>query len=224
MAIYIIMFSDFQHCLSITVNSPTCMISFDRIILNHLDGWPTPHLRETFQHSMPADGSSRMNGRLLVMILLHWMFSDPGCENPEKIRQWDVCQLKKVDDSLELQHHNIGKRMERLVLQGGKFAKAKRIQNFSQPRTFPSTYSAGIQGLSRDVLSLPWSGKKHVVCKSWKLYTKPWAKYAQLWPNWTLVMSHAWSINVLCPVANGDRSSSEMLLDQGLAEVDRFSG
>lgn len=98
------------------------MISFDRIILNHLDLLTNSTPSRNLPTFHACDGSSRMNGRLLVMIR--------NCTKMWKSWMWKSrkypkiwkCQLKKVDD-FELQHHNIGKRMERLVLQSGNVQK-----------------------------------------------------------------------------------------------------
>lgn len=147
-----IMFSDFQYCSLIHVNSPTCMISLGRIILNHLDGWPTPHLRETFQHSMPAtvrqgwmvdcDGYDPK---------LHWMWKSWMWKSRKYPKIWK-CQLKKVDDSFELQHHNRGKRMERLVLQGGNVQK----QNVSRISASRAPFLRPVQPESKVFHGMFW--------------------------------------------------------------------
>ena len=133
-----------------------------------------------------ACDESRMS-RLLVMILLHWMWK--SWMFIRKYPKIDFCQLKKW--MIRVAAPQYRKKNGKNILQGGNVQK-QNVKNKNKPAAHLSfdlfSRNQRVQG---DVLSLlPWSSeKKHVVYKRLHYIRKPWAKYAQLWPNWTLVMS-----------------------------------
>lgn len=131
MAIYInyIMCGDFQYCL--LINSPTCTISFDRIILNHLSMVDQLHTFAKLSNipCLPTRHEGWMGRLLVIDPKLHWM------------KILDV-KIPKISENRLLPAEKVGmihsscsttieeKKMETLVLQGGNVQKqnVSRIQ------------------------------------------------------------------------------------------------
>ena len=90
------MFSDFQYCSLIHVNSPTCMISFDRIILNHLDLLTQLHTFAKLSNIPCLRTRQRMNESIPGYDpKLHWMWKSWIWKSRKYPKIWK-CQLKKV--------------------------------------------------------------------------------------------------------------------------------